>query len=90
VYFNPRNPRCSFVYAFSPSLHLPGFEADPTGASRAVTTGILHQVLLVRDLRGQKDAFVATELPHNNFVCRCSIAFEGLIQIFAPRSEVDQ
>ena len=42
------------------------------------------------DLRGQKDTFVATELPNNNCVCRCSVAFERLIQIFAPRSQVDQ
>jgi hypothetical protein len=42
------------------------------------------------DLRGQKDTFVATELPKNICVCRCSVAFERLIQIFAPRSEVDQ
>jgi hypothetical protein len=36
------------------------------------------------------DTFVATELPNNNCVRRFSVAFERLIQIFAPRSEVDQ
>jgi hypothetical protein len=73
---------------------MPGNPVETTRLlASQVSTGRLSVDLKIDssvDLRGQKGTFVATELPNNNCVCRCSVAFERLIQIFAPRSEVDQ